>query len=292
MPWPAPYRPGAARAQAYGGRAGAGRRRTAPVAAGDSMWAPEIAEWDREVGQLLDELAAARAPVRDVLLPRTLTASQVVALAQDAEDFARSLARPMPRRPSSGRPARHRVPLLGRAPLRRQAAVRHRRARGRGGRGVARGRPGARGRARRAAGRVRPDAVRRSRAARRRGAVRAGRRRPVAARADRRGLPDCRRVRRRRLQDRSAPDQAGRRRVAAGDLPVGLGRHRRGAGRVGRRRLPLRPHRRAGAARRLPARTTWCGCCPAGTTSRPNPRRRRARRQLPSNGRRHRPTVP
>jgi DNA helicase-2/ATP-dependent DNA helicase PcrA len=65
------------------------------------MPSAEIAEWDREVGQLLDELAAARAPVREVLLPRTLSASQVVALAHDAEDFARSLARPMPRKPST-----------------------------------------------------------------------------------------------------------------------------------------------------------------------------------------------
>jgi DNA helicase-2/ATP-dependent DNA helicase PcrA len=39
--------------------------------------------------------------VRDVLLPRTLSASQVVALAEDADDFARSLARPMPRKPST-----------------------------------------------------------------------------------------------------------------------------------------------------------------------------------------------
>jgi DNA helicase-2/ATP-dependent DNA helicase PcrA len=36
-----------------------------------------------------------------VLLPRTLTASQVVALAASAESFAADLARPMPRRPSS-----------------------------------------------------------------------------------------------------------------------------------------------------------------------------------------------
>jgi DNA helicase-2/ATP-dependent DNA helicase PcrA len=73
----------------------------ADVSSTDPVWAPEIAAWDREVGQLLDELAAARAPVRDVLLPRTLSASQVVALAQDPEEFARALARPMPRRPST-----------------------------------------------------------------------------------------------------------------------------------------------------------------------------------------------
>ena len=59
-----------------------------------------MVEWQREVDQLLDELAASSAAVRDVVLPRTLSASQVVALADDPEGFARSLARPMPRRPS------------------------------------------------------------------------------------------------------------------------------------------------------------------------------------------------
>ena len=61
----------------------------------------EIAGWEREVDQLLDELAAVRSPIHDVALPRTLSASQVVSLADDPDALARSLARPMPRRPSA-----------------------------------------------------------------------------------------------------------------------------------------------------------------------------------------------
>ncbi|MDX6242553.1 MAG: ATP-dependent helicase UvrD/PcrA, partial [Frankiales bacterium] len=100
--WPAAYRRGPLERR----RSAAELVLLAGAAAADSppsdpVWAAETAAWDREVGQLLDELAAARAPVRDVLLPRTLSASQVVALAQDAEEFARALARPMPRRPST-----------------------------------------------------------------------------------------------------------------------------------------------------------------------------------------------
>ncbi|MDX6227675.1 MAG: ATP-dependent helicase UvrD/PcrA [Frankiales bacterium] len=100
--WPPAYRPGPLERRRSAAelvqKAGSGASDGSPA---DPLWAPEIAAWDREVGQLLDELAAGRAPVRDVLLPRTLSASQVVALAQDPEEFARALARPMPRRPST-----------------------------------------------------------------------------------------------------------------------------------------------------------------------------------------------
>ena len=94
--WPAPYREGPA-----------ARRRAAAALVGGALSAPapevaaQVAGWDREVGQLLDELAASVAPVRDVVLPRTLSASQVVALAGNPEELARALARPMPRRPSA-----------------------------------------------------------------------------------------------------------------------------------------------------------------------------------------------
>ncbi len=112
--WPAPYRPGPLErrrsAAALVREAAAGLEGLPDAvtldgqsagAAGDSIRTPDVVQWQREVGQLLDELAAARAPIRDVLLPRTLSASQVVALADDADDFARSLARPMPRKPSA-----------------------------------------------------------------------------------------------------------------------------------------------------------------------------------------------
>lgn len=58
-------------------------------------------ELDRaeETRLVLDELQAERAGVREVPLPRRLTASQVVALARDPQELAQSLARPMPVRP-------------------------------------------------------------------------------------------------------------------------------------------------------------------------------------------------
>lgn len=58
-----------------------------------------VASWDRDLDALAGELRRARAQVRDVLLPPTLTASQLIRLAADPDAFARDLARPMPRRP-------------------------------------------------------------------------------------------------------------------------------------------------------------------------------------------------
>ncbi|MFI0859728.1 UvrD-helicase domain-containing protein [Streptomyces smyrnaeus] len=58
-----------------------------------------IAAWDRDLEALTEELRRSRAAVRDVPLPRTLSASQLLRLAADPEGFARELARPMPRPP-------------------------------------------------------------------------------------------------------------------------------------------------------------------------------------------------
>ncbi len=59
------------------------------------------AQWARDTDRLLDELARDAAGERDIALPRTLTTSQVVALAESADDFAAGLARPMPRKPTA-----------------------------------------------------------------------------------------------------------------------------------------------------------------------------------------------
>jgi DNA helicase II / ATP-dependent DNA helicase PcrA len=59
----------------------------------------QVARWDDESALLLDELRRQRVAVREVPLPRRLTASQVVALAHDADELAAMLARPMPVRP-------------------------------------------------------------------------------------------------------------------------------------------------------------------------------------------------
>ncbi|WP_407560987.1 UvrD-helicase domain-containing protein [Streptomyces sp. 184] len=58
-----------------------------------------VDSWDRDIDALEAELLAARRPVRDVALPASLTASQLLRLAADAETFTQELARPMPRPP-------------------------------------------------------------------------------------------------------------------------------------------------------------------------------------------------
>ena len=55
--------------------------------------------WDRDLEALTGELRRSRATVREVPLPRTLSASQLLRVAADPEGFARDLARPMPRPP-------------------------------------------------------------------------------------------------------------------------------------------------------------------------------------------------
>lgn len=64
-----------------------------------------VASWDRDLDALAGELRRARATVRDVPMPYTLSASQLLRLASDPDGFARELARPMPRPP---RPAARR----------------------------------------------------------------------------------------------------------------------------------------------------------------------------------------
>ncbi|MEU7426575.1 UvrD-helicase domain-containing protein [Streptomyces sp. NPDC040750] len=58
-----------------------------------------IASWDRDLDALTGELLRARRTVTDVVLPATLSATQLLRLAEDPDGLARELARPMPRRP-------------------------------------------------------------------------------------------------------------------------------------------------------------------------------------------------
>ncbi len=60
-----------------------------------------VEEWDAELGRLLEESHRDRSAQVDVPLPSSLSATAVTRLRDDAEAFARELARPMPRRPSS-----------------------------------------------------------------------------------------------------------------------------------------------------------------------------------------------
>ncbi|MFE2377952.1 UvrD-helicase domain-containing protein [Streptomyces sp. NPDC059398] len=58
-----------------------------------------LTSWDRDLDALTAELLRARSTVRDVPVPRTLTATQLLRLAEDPDAFAQELARPMPRPP-------------------------------------------------------------------------------------------------------------------------------------------------------------------------------------------------
>ncbi|MET7288313.1 UvrD-helicase domain-containing protein [Streptomyces sp. NPDC005573] len=81
------------------------RRPTVPhqaAAPGTSLTPEEaraVASWDRDLDALAGELLRARRAVTDVVLPVTLTATQVMRLAEDPDGLAQELARPMPRPP-------------------------------------------------------------------------------------------------------------------------------------------------------------------------------------------------
>ncbi|MFF4842043.1 UvrD-helicase domain-containing protein [Streptomyces collinus] len=86
-----------------GGRAHPGARAPRPAPRLPSPLTPEearaIASWDRDLDALTGELLRARQSTTDVPLPATLTASQLMRLAEDPDGLAQELARPMPRPP-------------------------------------------------------------------------------------------------------------------------------------------------------------------------------------------------
>lgn len=202
-----------------------------------------VASWDRDLDALTGELRRARATVRDVPLPVSLTATQLMRLAADPDGLARDLARPLPRPPAARRAPGHTVPRLGRVALRRTTAVRPGRPAGhRSGR---RERHRRRGGSRGAQGRVPPYAVRGPAAVPGRGGLPPHARRAAHPGADRRGLPGRRHLRDPRLEDRApGVHHLWRGPAPTGHLPAGLGR---AAGRPAERRpgrLPVRPHGR------------------------------------------------
>ncbi|MFB1041519.1 ATP-dependent DNA helicase [Streptomyces chrestomyceticus] len=112
-------RPGGA-VRAGGGRARVPNQAHAPEATPEAVPEPAqesaptallpeerrtVASWDRDLDALADELRRSRATVRDVPLPSSLSASQLLWLASDPDGFTRELARPMPHPP---RPAARR----------------------------------------------------------------------------------------------------------------------------------------------------------------------------------------
>lgn len=58
-----------------------------------------MASWDRDLEALTTELRRARATSREVQVPPSLTASDLLRLAADPDGFAQDLARPMPKPP-------------------------------------------------------------------------------------------------------------------------------------------------------------------------------------------------
>ena len=62
--------------------------------------AARVAEWDEELERLLVEARADRTGMVEVPLPTSLSATAMARLRDDPEQFARELARPMPRKPS------------------------------------------------------------------------------------------------------------------------------------------------------------------------------------------------
>ncbi|MGH3341502.1 MAG: UvrD-helicase domain-containing protein [Carbonactinosporaceae bacterium] len=101
--WPRPLDPeGLARRRLAAGLVREAMAGALEAPARDDLTADErqqVASWDRDLRLLLDELVRNRSADRPVVLPRSLSASQLVTLAADADQLARQLARPMPSRP-------------------------------------------------------------------------------------------------------------------------------------------------------------------------------------------------
>jgi DNA helicase II / ATP-dependent DNA helicase PcrA len=74
---------------------------TAPDAGLDMIEAARVADWDDELDRLLAEARSDRSNDVAVPLPSSLSATAMARLRDDPEAFARDLARPMPRQPSS-----------------------------------------------------------------------------------------------------------------------------------------------------------------------------------------------
>jgi DNA helicase-2/ATP-dependent DNA helicase PcrA len=101
LPWPISHRT----TEVARRRDAAARVRTArldePDAVEDMLVLDRIQQWDDEIKRLLDEAVRNRSPDVVVPLPSSLSATSMARLRDDPEEFARDLARPMPRRPST-----------------------------------------------------------------------------------------------------------------------------------------------------------------------------------------------
>ena len=101
LPWPISHRT----AEVERRQDAAARVRSAriddPDAIEDMLLLDRIQQWDDEIKRLLDEAVRDRSPDIAVPLPSSLSATALARLRDQPEEFARDLARPMPRRPSA-----------------------------------------------------------------------------------------------------------------------------------------------------------------------------------------------
>ncbi|MFE7562240.1 UvrD-helicase domain-containing protein [Kitasatospora sp. NPDC057500] len=101
-PWPLPLDPHAQHARRRVAEVVHRRLAGAPAPEPEPM-APEdrrlVESWDRDLTALIGELERSRSRVRQVPLPASLSATQLLRLAADPDGFAHDLARPMPRPP-------------------------------------------------------------------------------------------------------------------------------------------------------------------------------------------------
>lgn len=100
-PWP-PVGPGAeALLRLEAARVVRAADPAAPDLGLDVIEAARVADWDAELDRLVGEARAQRSSNLAVSLPQRLSATALVRLREDPQAFARELARPMPRPPSS-----------------------------------------------------------------------------------------------------------------------------------------------------------------------------------------------
>ncbi|MCW2797325.1 ATP-dependent DNA helicase [Nocardioides sp.] len=101
LPWPISHRTAEVQRRVEA----AARVRDVDVSAPDDLedvlHLDRVQQWDDEIARLLDEATRDRSPDIAVPLPSSLSATSLARLRDDPETFARDLARPMPRPPSS-----------------------------------------------------------------------------------------------------------------------------------------------------------------------------------------------
>ncbi|WP_158547997.1 ATP-dependent DNA helicase [Desertihabitans brevis] len=111
VPWPAPLDPDALARRREAARAvAAARERFRRTGSYEPETAPELlldqeeqlAVWDADLERLVTEVGEGRRRRREVRLPTSLTATELLRARADPQEFAAALVRPMPRPPSPG----------------------------------------------------------------------------------------------------------------------------------------------------------------------------------------------